>query len=883
MPQYTYQIDKRFIADTKIVGAKGSGLIRLASLDIPVPPGFIITTDVYRLWQSNAGELPDQIKDSILNSVRDLELSTNRRLGDSRRPLLLSVRSGAPVSMPGMMATILNVGFFPQLLKQTTERKTTAFIYDTYCRFLVSYGTSVLNIPHDSFNAQQRHKCPTLADLEHLINEYLGIIDRIADKSVPSNPKEQIFEAIYAVFRSWDSPGAVAYRQQHLIADEMGTAVVIQQMVLGNRAPQSGSGVVYTRNLTNGERKLDGSYLLCVQGEDIVSGRSQFTPKSIDQLIHELPSVYDQLRLYGQRIENHLRWPQELEFTVEEGKLWILQTRQAPLTSNAAIRVAIDMVQEATLTRKEAMLQVPPDAASSASKPRLALEAIQRAVEQKQLLARGLGASPGLAIGPLITQAASLEKPHNPHAILIKDVLDPVHDVQALQQFQAFITVLGGTASHAATLARKLRKPYIAGCDNVSVDQVNRVVLFGSALINEGTIISIDGSSGNIFLGEVATIQPAAPFPELAIFKQWEKEVRTDSAWEVACYPDRDGGKRDFLQEASYIATSTPWRTDKAKAIELLRLIPSEYRIEQIVVNAKDKERIRQLMLEGVDKGFWIGPKCCYSATPKLGKGLWQMGIRTPTQVEEFLNDPDFSGLSNAGGYPKWVEDPNLEEIVVVYDPPQKGLPEYAHRHFFFTISCMRDPATVQIEMALGTSRVRLLEEAESNQLIHIRMELDFQAPKYRGPRTMVFGQSYFMSSALNELKRQLTEESKIDDKYISIWHLLKPKINEDSAVDERYLAYLLRQAMQTGSIADHDLGAFIEPLALRVAKHVTKRIFREWWTAPFELPYRMCALDAVFSLETLEFQGSYSTEGDVEYILLWDAKGREEALTVEK
>jgi hypothetical protein len=316
-----------------------------------------------------------------------------------------------------------------------------------------------------------------------------------------------------------------------------------------------------------------------------------------------------------------------------------------------------------------------------------------------------------------------------------------------------------------------------------------------------------------------------------------------------------------------------------------MRLIPAEYRITQIVVDAKDKERIRKLMLEGINKGFWIGPKCCYSDTPKLGKGLWQIGIQNPEQVEDFLNNPNFLGLSPNGGYPRWIEDENLEEIVIVYDPPYKGAPEFAYKQFIFTVSCTRDPGAVQIEMILGTAKIRLLETTQQNQIIHIRMEIDYYAPRYRGRRTLVFGRSYFKSGIFTQLKEGIAGEvpsnQQEDNCFISLCHLLASELSGYSIINEELIGSCIMQAMQKGKLADEMLEVLIEPSALQMAKQIEEIVFGIWWVPPFELPHVMRSLDAVYGLETLEFQGSRTAEGDIEYTLLFDAKGHEEILSL--
>ena len=884
--QYLYDFNEAPLNAVNLLGAKGHSLAIMNTLKMPVPPGFIISTDVYRIWHSNGNHLPDDITQRIEAYIHRLEMATNTQLGNPDRPLIVSVRSGAATSMPGMMSTILNLGITADMLEPWANAiNESAFAYSTYCRFLINYSIHVLDIPREQLSDLETSVISNASDMRRLSRDWADRISVFAGRAIPSDPFEQVAEAINVIFRSWNSSGAIAYRQEHLIPDDLGTAAVVQTMVFGNRSKHSGSGVAYTRNLTTGAKELDGTYLLSAQGEEIVGGRAFSVPKPIMQLKEDFPDIYDRLEEYSRKLEMHFKWPQDIEFTIENGELWLLQTRRAPLVAEAAIKVAVALVREGLLTQEQAVYEVPPDAVRFASKPQFTLDALEQAFQQKRLLLKGLGASSGLAVGPLVIQLASDSvRLDDSQAIIVRDLLEPAHDVNLMQRAQAFITILGGTSSHAATLARKLRKPYIAGCKGIEIDKTGRKVHFGSIALDEGTIISVDGSSGNIFLGEVTTLL-SSPFPELSIFAAWERVIRTQSTWEVACYPDRESN-RDFLLEAKGMLNSLHWRTDKAKAIELMQLIPAEYRITQIVVDAKDKERIRQLMVEGIKEGFWIGPKCCYSKTPRLGKGLWQMGIQTHEQVEDFLNNPYFPGLSPNGGYPRWIEDENLEEIVIVYDPPYKGIPEYAYKQFIFTVSCTRDPGTVQIEMSLGTAKIRLLETAQQDQLIHISMKLDYYAPRYHGHRALVFGQSYFKPGILTRLKENIAGKGRSnqqeDNSFIALCAILASELNDDhSHFDEELIGSCVVQAMQKGKITDEMLEVLIEPSVLRTVRRVEEIVFGVWWIPPFELPYLMRALDAIYDLETLEFQGSRTSEGEPEYMLLFDAKGHEEVLSL--
>jgi pyruvate, orthophosphate dikinase len=506
-----------------LLGGKGAGLAEMTRLGLPVPPGFIITTEICEKFYEAGRRLPDGLMDEVRKSIRRLEGLTGKRFGDRENPLLVSVRSGAPVSMPGMMDTILNLGLNDEtvegLAKQSGKPE---FAWDTYWRFMQMLGKIILGIDARKFDGIVAGK--DVSDLEVLKTIVMSskfLCEEKTGKKFPADPYKQLELAIEAVFRSWMGKRAVEYRKQYNITPDMagGTAVAIVAMVFGNMGFDSCTGVVFTRDPETGEKRLYGDYLANAQGEDVVSGKT--TPNHIDMLASKMPAVYRQLCEVTQKLENHFKEPQDVEFTVEKGRLYILQTRAAKMNAVAAVKTSVDLYREGLISKIAALERIDPEALEQ-----LLYRRIDPHFKQKPI-AIGVGASPGAASGSTVFDTATAEAlgKKGEKVILVREDTKP-DDVPAFFQSVGILTSRGGKTSHAAVVARGMGKPCIVGCSQIEIDADGKSFsVNGKKIVIEGQKITIDGSTGRVYVGEVSTVEPeiSLEFKELL---QWSSEMK---------------------------------------------------------------------------------------------------------------------------------------------------------------------------------------------------------------------------------------------------------------------------------------------------------------------------------------------------------------------
>jgi pyruvate,orthophosphate dikinase len=518
-----YFFDEADGGNKKLLGGKGAGLAEMTRLGLPVPPGFIITTEICEKFYEAGRRLPDGLMDEVRRSIRRLESLTGKGFGDCENPLLVSVRSGAPVSMPGMMDTILNLGLNDEtvegLAKQSGKPE---FAWDTYWRFMQMVGKIILGIDARKFDGIVGAG-KDLSDLEVLrtiVRSSKSLIEKTG-KKFPIDPYKQLELAIDAVFRSWMGKRAVEYRKQYNITPDMagGTAVTIVAMVFGNMGSDSCTGVVFTRDPETGEKRLYGDYLVNAQGEDVVSGKA--TPNHIDMLVSEMPNVYRQLLEVTQELENHFKEPQDVEFTVEKGRLYILQTRAAKMNAVAAVKTSVDLYREGLISKIAALERIDPEALEQ-----LLYRRIDPHFKQKPI-AIGVGASPGAASGSTVFDIACAEAlgKKGEKVILVREDTRP-DDVPAFFQSVGILTSRGGKTSHAAVVARGMGKPCIVGCSQIEIDADGKSFsVNGKKIVTGGQRITIDGSTGSVYLGEVPTVEPeiSSEFKELL---QWSSEMK---------------------------------------------------------------------------------------------------------------------------------------------------------------------------------------------------------------------------------------------------------------------------------------------------------------------------------------------------------------------
>ncbi len=511
-----------------LLGGKGAGLAEMTLLSIPVPPGFTVTTDVCRFYLKTAA-LPVDFEPELMQSLLWLEQATGKRLGDARNPLLVSVRSGAPISMPGMMDTVLNVGLNDETVKALAlVSGSVTFALDSYRRLLQMFGSVVLGVPKHAFDeaAHEVHQSsmPEGADRSEIelsltIAAFKVLIQEHTGKPFPQEPSVQIFMALEAVFRSWRSDRAVFYRKLNGIADTMGTAVTVQAMVFGNRGMTSGTGVGFTRNPSTGAAQVFGEYLPDAQGEDIVAGTR--TPLSISELAETLPPVYFELLELTEQLERHYKDAQDFEFTVEDSKLFLLQTRAAKRSGLASVKIAVDMANEGLITREEALRRVNPDGVVEMLSPQLDLSKVTETA-----LTTGLPASPGAAVGVLALSANDAVKMHAAgHAVILVTQETTADDIHGMDASVGFLTARGGATSHAAVVARGMGKCCITGAREILMEAGGSRVRIGARTFSPGDWLSLDGSTGRVFAGKLPMRAASEDHPELDQLLQWAAAV----------------------------------------------------------------------------------------------------------------------------------------------------------------------------------------------------------------------------------------------------------------------------------------------------------------------------------------------------------------------
>ena len=516
----------------ELLGGKGCNLAEMSNLDIPVPPGFTITTEVCTAYYDNNGNYPEGLKAQVADNLTKIETAMGAKFGNEDNPLLVSVRSGARVSMPGMMDTVLNLGLndmtIKGLIKQSKDER---FAYDCYRRFVQMYGDVVLDLKpvekdeRDPFEvileAKKEKKGVAFdnelshVDLKELVAEFKLEIKKRLGVDFPEDPMEQLWGAIGAVFGSWNNPRAIAYRELNNIPGHWGTAVNVQTMVFGNMGDDSGTGVAFTRDPSTGTNIFYGEYLMNAQGEDVVAGIR--TPKPINKiqkgdsplpsLEEELPDIYGQLVDIRDKLEKHYRDLQDIEFTIQKGKLWMLQTRSGKRTGFAALRIAVEMVREGLIKKEEAIMRVEPEQLNQLLNPVFDPEEKRNAIKEGRLLAKGLNAGPGAACGKVVFNAAEAEelaKKGEASIILVRIETSP-EDIRGMNAAKGILTARGGMTSHAALVARQMGKVCVAGCGALEIDYTAQKMKVGNNTIKKGDYISIDGTLGEVILGKIPT------------------------------------------------------------------------------------------------------------------------------------------------------------------------------------------------------------------------------------------------------------------------------------------------------------------------------------------------------------------------------------------
>jgi len=532
MKKYVYAFEEGCKEMKKTLGGKGANLAEMKKIGLPVPDGFTITTEACNQYYVDGKQISSSIRTEILEYLEGLQKKTGKILGDVNDPLLVSVRSGAFVSMPGMMDTVLNLGLNDHSvegLANLTGNK--RFAYDCYRRFIQMFGDVVLEIPKYKFDRvldgqkeKQGYELDTqltVEDFSLIISQYKAIVKKEKGFDFPMDPVDQMMRSIEAVFGSWNNDRARVYRNYNDIPHDLGTAVNIQSMVFGNMGNSSGTGVAFTRNPSTGENKLFGEFLINAQGEDVVAGIR--TPQEIDELKDALPEVYQQFVDVANSLEVHYRDMQDIEFTVERGKLYMLQTRTGKRTAFAAVKVAVDMVESGVITKEEALLRVQPSQLDQLLHPMFSPEALKNATA----IATGLPASPGAASGRIYfhSEDVARQKENGVESILVRTETSP-EDIEGMVVANGILTARGGMTSHAAVVARGMGKCCVAGCSEISVDEEDKYFTVGDEIFKEGEWISLDGNTGTVYKGKLDTVEVALT-GDFALLLSWADEFRT--------------------------------------------------------------------------------------------------------------------------------------------------------------------------------------------------------------------------------------------------------------------------------------------------------------------------------------------------------------------
>ena len=537
------------------LGGKGAGLAEMTASGVNVPPGLTILTSCCRDYHTSSQKMPDGLMDEVFEQLKDVEAKVDRKLGDVKKPLLVSVRSGAKFSMPGMMDTILNLGLNDETVEGLAKlMNNPRFAWDSYRRFIHMYSNVVLEISKDKFEDLLEDKKDELgvkndsdlkeSDLRALVAEFKQLVKKEKGHDFPQETKAQLMGAIEAVFRSWNNSRAIYYRNLNKIDHNIGTAVNVQAMVFGNLDDESATGVCFTRNPSTGEKSLYGEYLVNAQGEDVVAGIR--TPKKISDMKAEMPAVYDELLATVGRLEKHYKDMQDIEFTIEHKKLFILQTRTGKRTAGAAVKVAVDLVNDGIIDKQEGLCRVEPTQLNQLLLPSFTLEDKEKAKKEGRVFATGLNASPGAAIGTIVFDPSEAEKmaEKGSKVILVRIETCP-DDIHGIVAAQGVVTARGGMTSHAAVVARGMGKPCVAGCEALKIDLVKGEFVVNGAVYKKGDTISMDGATGELFKGTIPTNEPklSDEFRELL---KWADAQRTLGVRANADTPEDAKVARDF-------------------------------------------------------------------------------------------------------------------------------------------------------------------------------------------------------------------------------------------------------------------------------------------------------------------------------------------------
>ncbi|MEJ2561981.1 MAG: pyruvate, phosphate dikinase [Anaerolineales bacterium] len=584
-----------------LLGGKGANLGDMTRIGAPVPPGFTVTTEACNAYLKAGNKFPEGLWDQVLEAMKEVEKKTGKKFGDPKNPLLVSSRSGAKFSMPGMMDTVLNIGLNDETAAGMIElTKDPRFVYDSYRRLVQMFGTVVMGVSDEPFEeviTEYRKKRGVETDAElsaedwkEITEKFKKIVKENTGKEFPTDPYEQLRMATEAVFASWNGKRAVDYRNGAGISHDLGTGVNIQTMVFGNMGDDSGTGVATTRNITVGTKDVEGDFLINAQGEDVVAGIRQTL--EIEELKKKMPKIYEQFEDILQNLENHYHEVQDVEFTIEHGKLWMLQTRDSKRTAQAAVRIAVDLTDEGLISKEEAVKRISPDQVDFFLHPQFDPKAKKAAAAAGKKIAEGLNVSPGAAVGQIAFDADTAEKwakEDGLEVIMVRPETKP-DDVHGMLAANGILTSRGGRTSHAALVARQFGKPAVVGCSALELDLFERQMTVDGKVIKEGDWVSIDGTLGEVYLGQLDTVVPDINDPYLIKLLSWADDIRRLGVYANSDYPRDAQRARDYgaqgiglcrtehmffeTERLPFVQQMILAKTDKEREDALTKLLP---------------------------------------------------------------------------------------------------------------------------------------------------------------------------------------------------------------------------------------------------------------------------------------------------------------------
>jgi len=648
-----------------LLGNKGAQLSEMTKIGIPVPPGFIISTRACVEYLSSK-KINDEIVQQVKEAMKKLEESTRKKFGSENNPLLISVRSGAPISMPGMMDTILNLGLTDEIVENLAKTTNEWFAYDTYRRFIQMFGSIVNGIDENKFEKiieEEKKRENVKKDQQLSVNALKRIIMHYKEIVDIPPPEKQLFMAIEAVFKSWNNERAINYRRLNNLPNDLGTGVVIQAMVFGNLGNDSCTGIVFTRNPANGKNNLYGEFLLNAQGEDIVSGKR--TPLSIEKMKDIMPEIYDELNKVAKNLEKHYKDMQDIEFTVERKKLYILQTRTAKRTGMAAVNVAVDMVKEGIIKKEEAVLKITPNQIEQL----LHNQIDPLAKKKEKAIAKGLAASPGAAFGAVVFTADDTKAYEN--TILVRPETSP-EDIEGIHVAQGILTSRGGLTSHAAVVARGIGKPCVVGCSEIFIDEEKKQFVVGDRIVREGDVITIDGTTGEVYIGILPVVKPVFTGNFFEIMN-WAKEFKKLEVRANADNPEDAKISRDFGAEGIGLCRTEHmfFKEERIRAIREMILADSKEERKKALskIEPYQKEDFKEIfrVMNGLPVTIRLLDPPLHEFLPKEEKEIKELasflGIDESSVREKIENISEFNPMLGFRGCRLGVKYPEINEM----------------------------------------------------------------------------------------------------------------------------------------------------------------------------------------------------------------------------